>query len=244
MTEITTETKKIWKQAPNQVTVVGTLAVNNLVHKTDFAVYENGNLLQGQQRTGIQGDIVIATAENEKHTVRYKVMQLTNAGKENSVYPKLLAFMNSAVSMADSAANPELTPSRVEALGSLERNEFGGSDGQLRSYQAIKGAYNPEILPADSQKTAKAEFDLEGYVAKVVDEIDRSNDNLPTGRKKVELYVPLFNSVVPLDFVVDEGDGADYIGENFTKGATVRVYGALVNYSNTETKTVSMGFGA
>src|SRR5690606_29714744 len=87
----------------------------------------------------------------------------------------------------------------------------------------------------------KAEFDVEGMVGKVVDEFDRSGDE--TGRKKVTLLIPLYNSVIPVEFVVDAGKGAEYIEDNFTNGKSVRIYGEMVNFRQVHKKEVEMGFG-
>lgn len=228
----------VWKQADNEVVVTGQLVENNLEYR-DFDVYENG-AKTGAKRKAVAGDLVIRTGENENHTIRLRQYEMTNAGSANKLYAGLVTIMNDTVSIVDTEGNPDAKPSRLKVVGDLRLNEYAGQDGEIRSFPSIQGTF-VNRLPEDDASEDKAEFDVEGMVGKVISEFDRSGEE--TGRKKVSLLIPLYSSVIPVDFVVDAGKGAEYIEENFANGTSVRVYGEMVNFRQVKTKEVEMGFG-
>lgn len=233
-----TEAKKQWKEADNKVEVVGVLAENNLELR-EFDVYENGSPT-GAKRKAVAGDLVIRSGENENHTVRLRQYELTNAGKVNRLYAGLVTIMNETVSIADTEQNSEAIPSRIKVVGDLRLNEYAGNDGEIRSFPSIQGTF-VNRLDVDDKTENKAEFDLEGMVGRVTEDFNRDGEE--TGRKKVSLLIPLYNSVIPVEFVVNEGKGADYIGDNFDNGSSVRIYGDIVNYQEIIKREVEMGFG-
>lgn len=235
---MTENTQKVWREAPNTVEVVGVLVENNLEIR-EFDKYQNG-APTGEKRTGIAGDIVIRTKENENHTIRLRQYEMTNAGKENRLYAGLVTIKNETVSIADTEKNPDLKPTRLSVRGDLRLNEYYGQDGQLRSFPMIQGTF-VNRLSEDDKTENKAEFDVEGLVGKVLNDYDREGEE--TGRKKVSLLIPLYNSVIPVDFMVDAGVGAEYIEDNFENGSTVRIYGDMVNFQQIIKKEVEMGFG-
>lgn len=231
-------TAKVWRQADNEVTVIGTVVENNLEIK-QFDEYKDG-VATGSKYNAITGDLVVRSGENENHTIRFFSKELRNDGKPNGQYAGLVTVKDTVVSIADTEKNKELTPTRVRVTGSMELNEYVGQDLQLRSFSSIQGRF-VNRLEADDQSENKAEFDVEGLVGKVIDEFDR--DGVETGRKKVTLLIPLYSSVIPVEFVVGEGQGADYIEENFLNGTSVRVYGDVVNFRKETKREVVMGFG-
>lgn len=231
-------TAKVWKQADNEVKLVGLVVENNLEIK-DFNEYKDGAPTGGKYNA-ITGSLSVQVAPNETHQVRIFSKELTNAGAVNRQFSGLVTIKDTVVSIADTEKNPELKPTKVSVQGSMGLNEYFGQDGQLRSFPSIEGRF-VNRLPEDDTTENKAEFDLEGLVGRVVDEIKNEED---TGRKKVTLLVPLYNSVIPLEFSVDAGQGADYIQDNFENGKSVRVYGDIVNFRDVKKVTVSMGFGA
>lgn len=240
MTENTmgTGAAKVWKQADNKVILVGEVVENNLEVK-EFDTWKDGSIT-GEKYTAIAGDLTIRTGVNENHKVKFKHKAITNAGGANGFYAGLVTVMNTVVSIADTEKNPDLKPTKVSVEGELELNEYVGHDGKMRSFPQIKGQKVNRLEESDKAEH-KAQFDVVGLVGKVIDEIKNDED---TGRKKVTLLVPLWSSVIPLEFVVGEGQGADYVQENFDNGTTVRVYGDIVNFREVKEITVSMGFGA
>lgn len=230
---------KVWKEADNEVVITGVLVENNLEFR-EFDVYENG-APTGAKRKAVAGDLVIRTGENENHTIRLRQYELTNAGKANRLYAGLVTIMNETVSIADKEANPDLVATRLKVVGDLRLNEYAGQDGQIRSFPSIQGTF-VNRLPETDETENKAEFDVEGLIGKVVDEVERGTGD-ETGRKKVTLLIPLYNSVIPIEFVVDAGKGADYIQDNFINGSSVRIYGDIVNFRKVTKKEVEMGFG-
>lgn len=229
---------KTWKTAANTVEIIGTLVENKLEHR-EFDVYKDG-VPTGEKRPAIAGELIIRTKENENHTVRFRQNKFTNAGKENNLYKGLETIINETVSIADTENKPDATPSRLSVRGDLRLNEYVGHDEQLRSFPSINGVF-VNRLDADDKTENKAEFDVEGLVGKVVDDFDKEGEE--TGRKKVSLLIPLYNSVIPVEFMVDAGQGADYVEDNFENGSTVRVYGDFVNFRKVTSTEIEMGFG-
>lgn len=238
MTENTMGTAKVWKQADNQVKLTGFVAENNLEIK-EFDEYKDG-APTGNKYSAMTGSLSVKVAENETHQVRFFSKQFTNAGAASRQFTGLQTVADTVVSIADTEKNPELKPSKINIQGSMGLNEYVGQDEQLRSFSSIEGRFVNRLEEGDTSE-CQAQFDLEGLVGKVVDEIKGDEE---TGRKKVTLLVPLYNSVIPLEFTVDAGAGADYIGDNFENGKSVRVYGDIVNFRQDTEKEVEMGFGA
>lgn len=236
MTENTTA--KVWKQADNKVTVVGLVAENNLEIR-EFDEWKDG-VQTGNKYKAMTGDLVVRSGENENHQIRFFSKQFTNAGAESRQFTGLQTVADTVVSIADTEKDAELKPTKVSVQGSMGLNEYMGQDGQLRSFASIEGRFVNRLDEGDTLE-GKAEYDLEGLVGKVVDEFKGDEE---TGRKKVTLLVPLYNSVIPLEFTVDAGEGASYIEDNFENGKSVRIYGDIVNFQDVKVVTTPMGFGA
>lgn len=237
-----TNTNNVWKESDNRVEIIGTLVENNL-ELLEFDIYENG-APSGKKRAGIAGDISIRTAENEDHKVRLKQYQLTNAGSANKLYAGLSTIMTETVSLADleKDENKDKTATRLKVVGDLNLNEFADkSTLEIISYPNVRGTFLNRIEVSDKDTVNKAEFDIVGLVKSTTEEMDREDE--PTGRVKVSLYLPLYNSVVPMDFVVEAGKGAEYVLNNFDKNSTVRIYGDIVNFRKVDHISVAMDFG-
>lgn len=239
---MTNENTKVWKEADNRVEVVGLLVENNLELR-QFDVYKNGQKT-GDKRDAIAGDVTIRSADNEDHKIRLRQYKFTNAGAANKLYQGLVTIMNETISLADleQEANKDKTVTRLKVVGDLGLNEFADQASlEIRSFPSIRGTFLNRIEESDTTTEDKAEFDLVGLVKSVVEEQNREGEE--TGRMKVSLLLPLYNSVVPMEFVVDAGKGAEYVQSNFEKGETVRVYGDLVNFREVTYIEVEMDFG-
>lgn len=233
-------TQAQWKEASNKVEIIGYVNENNLELK-EFADKQTG-----QPYKAMAGHLTIKTGENEVHRVDLFSKELTKDGNVSKQFTGYKTLMNELVSIADKGANPELTPSKVRVQGSLGVNDFVNQAGEMISNTQINGRFVNRI---DADPTEpRATFDVEGVVVNVIDEFDR--DGVETGRKKINILTPLYKpanaevgKVAPLDFVVGEGEGADYVESEFEKGASVRLVGEIVNFREEKVIRTEMGFG-
>lgn len=233
MTENTTKTLR---QAENKVELVGFVAENKLEIK-EFTAKDG----TGTKYNALTGTLKIKVAENENHVVRFFAKELRKDGQPNQQFAGLVTVKDTVVSIADLGDNPEAKPTKVKVTGSMDLNEYYSQDGQLRSNPQVQGRF-VNRLDADDPTENKATFDIEGVVEKLMDETDRQTGE-ETGRKKLTLIVPLYNSVVPIEFML-EGDGAEYAEDHFTRGASINLVGNMINFRKETTKKIEMGFGS
>lgn len=225
--------EKALRQAENRATIVGVLVEKNLEEKT-FTRED------GTQNEAMTGEISVRTGENEVHRIRFFANKYTRNGEENRQYKALQTVNNEYISVADAAEQEGVTPSIVRVTGRLALNEYYGQDGELKQYPQIEGAFVTRLKETDDL-TPIAQFNVEGIVNRVAPEFDKNGDE--TDRAVLELLIPGYQGrITPLTFVV-EPHGKDFVLSEYTKGASVRVYGNIVNRRIEHKKVVEMGFG-
>lgn len=236
------EKAQLLRQALNDVEVVG-IAQESTLEKKEFK-----DKVTGQPYTAIMGDVTVKITEEESQIVSYFEKELTKKGELNKNFKALTTIMNEMVTIADVAQGlAEGEPSRIVCQGSLTLNEYKGTDGEIKSFAKINGAYSPSRHKEDKHGAynPRATFDIEGIVKATVAETDK--DENETGRLKIQLYVPVYGGkVIPLTFVTNENlpqGGKDYLTDNFVPRASVRVYGDLVNKSIKIEREIESGFG-
>lgn len=227
---MTETTKKELKEGTNKVTVVGTLVEKNLEEKT----FTNSN---GETVEQIVGTISVRTGENEVHQVRLRSNKLTKAGTENGLY-KGYQTVNTMISVADTANNPDLVPDIVRVNGKLTTNEYYGQDGQLRQFQQIEGRFVNRLKDGEDS-TPQASYEVDIFISNVKPEIQ---DEIETGRAVVNAYIPTFNAIVPYQFKVIEA-GSDFFLNELEKSQTLKVYGNILNVKKETIKFVEAAFG-
>lgn len=234
--------EQLLRQALNKVEVVG------IAQESTLELKEFNDKVTGQPYKAISGDITVKINEEETQIVSYFAKELTKKGEPNKNFKALTTIMKELVTVADIAQGlAEGEPARIVCQGELTLNEFKSNDGEIISNPRINGKFSPSRFKGEAnQFQPKAEFDVEGIVAKaVIEETDK--DANETGRLKIQLYVPLYGGkVIPLTFVTNETlpqGGKDYLMDNFVKSASVRVYGDLVNKSKKIERVIESGFG-
>lgn len=191
----------------------------------------------------LAGEIVLKTDENETHKARYFVKELTSKGEPNKIFTNVKTALENLVTLQDIATHPKefegATPTRLRVRGELSLNEFYDDNDKLHSNLIVRGVFLNRVKEEHTY-TPKAEFDVEGIVIKTVPEIDREGEE--TGRVKVTLLIPTYNSALPIEFISRAEDG-EYIQDNFESGITVNIYGKIVNYSKKIEVKKEAGFG-
>lgn len=236
-----TTKEQVLRQAFNQVEISGiaqesTLELKEFVDKSTNLPYK-----------AIIGDVTVKISEDETQVVSYFVKQLTKDGAENKTFKAMNTIMNEMVTMADVAQGYKSgEPSLITCKGRLELNDYMGRDGELKSFPKITGQFSPTRFKGNVEEfTPKATFDIEGIMkASATEEL---KDEQPTGRVKIQLYVPMFGGkIIPLSFVTTnklKSNDVDYLLDNFVKNASVRIHGLLVNKSKKIEREVALGFG-
>lgn len=189
----------------------------------------------------IAGTVFIRTGENETHRVFIFSRSITNVGKENGIfagYKTLHDEMITVKMIAEGKAPEGSEPTKLRVTGEIGMNEYY-RDGNLTSNLQIKGNFLNR-LKADEAYEPQAKFDVEGIVNKRRMEI--KGEDGETGRTLVELIIPAYQAPVLIEFIAP-AEYADYIEENFEMGATVNIYGKIVNFSEKIVTKVEMGFG-
>lgn len=208
------------------------LALNKVHMEGYVKKMELESKVSQEGKTSIRGSVTIMTAPGEDHVVNVFVPQLTKDNKINKAYTGMQTVMSEFVSMASlmqggkdqQQAMAECTKVRVTS-GQLSKNEYAGQNDQLVSRSSITSNFFSSIKEGD-EFTPGTRFEIEGYIAKIQDEMKDSED---TGRKLVHLIVPIFGGkVLPMDFVVEKDLAGDF--ENgYEEGQTAHFNGEIID---------------
>lgn len=237
---MTTE-KQVLRQASNKVTIWGT------AQESTLEVKEFKDKVTQAPYNAISGKLTLKTGEDETQVVQYFEKELTKKGDLNKNFKSLTTAMEKMVTLADIAQGlAEGTPSNLVCQGELGLNEYRNQEGNVVSNVQINGKFSPQTYKDEAPFQFKAEFDIQGIVAKDA-EYETDRDDNETGRIKIELLVPLYGGkIIPLSFVTATTLpqlGKDYITDNFTKNASINVYGNMVNINKKNVRIVEGGFG-
>jgi hypothetical protein len=214
------------RQADNVVTIEGLLLENRIETKD-----VNG-------KAAITGEIDIETAEGSAHTIRVFSYAAKQDGSENGIYKGLLTVMNEYKSVAK-VGRDEADKVRI-TVGNLGVNEYFGQDGQLKSFPQLSTNFINRVQ-ANEEYSPKAEFEVEIIVQSVTDEVVKEEE---TGRAKVKAFLPVYGGkLVPIEFIVADSGAVDYIKDNYTKGATAKIFGDIINHVEVTETEVEVGFG-
>ena len=235
------EKAQVLRQALNKVDVWG------YAQESTLAVKSFNDKVTGQPYTCIAGDVTIKTGDDETHVIAYFAKELTKDGAVSKNFKSLQTAMEEMVTVADIAQGIATgEPSMLTCQGELALNEFKTQAGEVVSNARINGKFAPSRFKGEkSEFTPKAEYTIEGIVYKtVMPEIVNDEE---TGRLKIELYVPLYaGKIIPLSFLTLPTlpqNQKDYLEENFTKGASIKIWGKLVNKSKKIERVIEAGFG-
>lgn len=235
-------TEQVLRQALNKVDVWG------YAQESTLEVKSFNDKVTGQPYNAIMGDVTIKTGEDETHVISYFAKELTKDGAVSKNFKSLKTAMDEMVTVADIAQGySDGEPSALTCQGELTLNEFKTQNGELVSNVRIGGKFAPSRFKGErSEFQPKAEYTIEGIVYKnIIAEMGKDDEE--TGRLKIEIYVPLYKGkIIPLSFVTVptlQQNQKDYLEENFTKGASVKLWGKLVNKSKKIERVIEAGFG-
>jgi hypothetical protein len=219
------------REAVNEIFIEGTLKEKTL--ETTTIDTKDG------KSDVIRGELVISTSADSEHRVRVFANKLTKEKKENSVYKGLVTVMNEYVSVAEALKNgmsaSDATNVRI-TKGKMGLNEYYTPNGELRSYVVFNTNF---VNRVQGEVTPKAIFTIEMFFKSIIPEVKDSEE---TGRTIIEGIIPLFEGVIPITFVANEGEVSDYIAQNYEVGKTGKVWGDIVNKVVKEVQ-VERGFG-
>ncbi|MCI3197712.1 hypothetical protein GXP75_18980 [Bacillus sp. HU-1818] len=216
------ENKTVLREADNVVTIEGTLAE---IRHTEW---KNGN--------GLNIELDIEVAPNEVHTVKGFSKYKKDDGTDNAIAKGYQTIVSEYKSIAEHGRD-EADKVRI-TQGKIGLNEYY-TQGNLKSYPQLTTNF-VNRLDANEEFNPKAEFDVELFVKNVTEEKVKGEE---TGRVNLNGYIPVYNGkVIPFTFVVSK-EGSQYVEDNYEKGATVNVFGKIINYKEQKVTTKAAAFG-
>lgn len=229
-----TQDNTVLRQAINEITLEGLLLEIES---------REGKTSDGKEY--LQATLTIETGENEQHDVEMFTMKHKKDSNEVSgIYESLRTVVDEYKSV-DKVGREEADYVRVApgsekfSNGQLARNDYVGSDGQLRSFPQLTTTF---VNRVEGEPNPHAKFETELVVESVTEEIGKNEEE--TGRAVLKGYIPVYGGkVIPFEFVVNE-DGASYVLDNYEKGDTVFVYGDIVNKRIKNVRKIEGAFGS
>lgn len=219
----------------NQVTIVGKVSENKLKFKDG-------------DDTVIFGSIVIQTGADETHEVNVYQKKFTNAGSEAKKWKGIVTLKDELKSIAevgyDAADVVTLTKGNYN-LG----NPYKGKDGEVKQFVKISTGFTGFINRDEKREISEDAFGAEVDLDVVVKSVSPVMvDGEESGDLKIQAYyVNTYNGNSTtngvLEFRVPEGEGADYISEEFEPRQLVALTVKLVNIQKKNVKKIEQGFG-
>lgn len=214
------------RQGFSRVILEGKLVENTLEQKL------NGN------SPYIAGDLVIQTGKDNVVKVNMYANKVKKDGGESKLYKSFMSVMNNYKSIAD--VGEEAADVVQFNSAEFKPSPFLANDGQLIENYRVKGVF-PNRVTGDYKP--KAQFEIEVVIDSIFDEIN-SETEMETGAIIIKAYfVGWGNSVVQLEFVVENPKGISYIKSQYKKGDTVKLVGQLINEEVVVKTVEEMGFG-
>jgi len=211
----------ILREADNKVFVEGT------VSEINFEIKE----IDGKE--AIMGDIVIQLDDDSICTVDIFSYKFKKDGNENTIFKGLSTVMNEYKSIAK-FGKEEADKVRISGA-KLIVNDYYNNAGVLKSDIKIQTSFINRMKQGE-ELNPKAEFEVELFIHKINDEIDKNNEL--TGNKIISGLVPVYDGkIVPMDFIVKDPELVQGIESLYEPGQTIKLYGD-VNISITTTKTI------
>lgn len=163
------------RESKNQLTIIGTVKSKEVKEGYTMAgaatISVNLTIVSKVDGKIHENKVRLWAKETSKlakgyHTVATKYKAIDNDGKENA--------------------------DRIKITGSLEMNEYISRDGELKTFNNLRGVFIERVTDPNVKDEigAAVECAVLGYI----DEI--SKEGTPTGRKKVSLYTVGYNSSV------------------------------------------------
>lgn len=227
----------------NNVKVAGILVKHTLEETT----YEkNNNTVEC-----IRGEVVIRTADDGEHTVKYFANRYTKDGNESKVYKALQTVINEYRTLEEFPDDPDYVEITSAHFGV---NDYMSSNkNEVVSFNTVSANFINRIEKSKLETTPlTATFEVEGVIASITDEIIK---NEPTGNVNVTMNVITqirngngksatfeVNDMFPLKMVVP-ADLADTFKGIYSEGGFTKFTGVLINRAETKTVVEKQAFG-
>lgn len=215
------------RRADAFVKVCGVLAEKKLEIQTD-----------AEGKNSIKGNVVIKIDDTNFITLNVWANELTQKGERSKSYDNMLTVMNEHQSIAEVG---EEAATRIECRrGNLEPNTYIGTEDLM---EHVVKRYRTSFLTKVNDMSAynpTAEFEVEGYIDAIFDEVNREGEQ--TGRLRFRIFVPTYRGVEPLEFFVP-AEIADDFRDSFERGQTTKFYGDIVNRTIVDKKELKLAVG-
>ena len=225
---MTEETKNTLTQADALVTVEGILSEKKLEATTD-----------SEGKEIIKGTLTLKVSETNFIPLNVYVNRVTNSGAENKAYAGMMTVLNEYQSIADvgeeNATRVRCSKGQLQLSTYVDKRTGDVKTGVRYSASFVSRVDEHAKHPFDP----KANFEVEGYIAAIADEV---KDGEETGRLKVKILVPTFSGIEPMELFVKE-DLASAFRDIFEIGQTSRFFGDLTNNVIENKKVIQMALG-
>lgn len=212
-----------FKGVNNKITIMGAISSVNLKkgETTDKKTNEKCNYISGK--------VTVKAGESRQIEVKAyaKEFNVTKEGekKENKKYKSLLGLIDGTYPTMTTVSEEEATKVSIWGNGNFtpqfKDNFYKGSNGEMVESLEIDLGMGNFTIKEPHQVTPeqyKAEFEVTVFVHDVVEETNKEEQ--PTGRAKVQAYVPMYNGkVFPITLVA--GKVVDQTGEEYDFGQDV-----------------------
>jgi len=187
-----------------------------------------GKIAEFETKTGLNKDKVpyvsvkgaLQFGESSAQTKRFEkyVQEANKEGKENKMYPKILAFSKSVKSIADTSYEEATT---VSIQGSLAANDYMNDQDELKEGIKIDASFFNDYNAGDE---FKGTLDVEGYIQTIAPEV-KGEDKEETGRLRVTLLTTdFFGNVVPVKNIVVPKELKKAFEDGYEVGQTAKFY--------------------
>ncbi len=214
------------REAKNVMEVEGVLHEKNLEVKTQDGVEM------------ISGSISIKVDDKNIITFNVRQNKFTKEKKENSVYAGLVTVMNEYKSVAE--------------VGEELADKVRVSRGQLNPYYNVNTKKDNLVYRTNFVSRVKdmnkfkphAEVDVEVYISSITPEVYKSGENQgeETGRAVLKGWMPTYNGIEPVFFVVPV-EYADTVLSEYKAGQTVEIFADVINNRVEETRIIPVKIG-
>lgn len=216
------------KEGQNNVEIIGTVKKINIEEK----VSKKGKEM-------IMGDVIIEVKDGNKiNNIKVKLlsMKMNKKGEISGLF-KGYKTVKDEWKVGD----------RARVTGSISINEYYGGDGELRSFNEVRGLFLNRLEGEDAKKPDKSIATVEMVIEGMTSELDE--ENIPTGNLEVEAFTVGYNSaIIPLKNMIITEALATTFQNMYVPGTTGKITFKINNYAEVTKEEVApeaqAGFGA
>lgn len=231
------------KEFKNEIRIAGILVTHTLEETT----YEK----DGKTVECVRGEVVVRTADDGEHTVKFFSNRYTKEGNESKVYKALQTVMTEYKTLKEFPDEPDYVEISSARFGI--NDYMSANKNEVVSFNTVSANFIKRIENNKIEMTPlTATFEVEGVIASITDEIIK---NEPTGNVNVTMNVITqnrngngksatyeVNDMFPLKMVVP-ADLADTFKGIYSEGCFTKFTGTLINRAETKTVVEKQAFG-